>query len=472
MDLIQSQLAAFTDSIYAFVFFSVPLGFIGAPDLSVPIILIWLVAASVFFTFYLRFMNIRGLKHAFKLIRGDFYDPTATGRITHFQALVTELSGTVGLGNIAGVAIAVAKGGPGAVVWMILAGFFGMSTKFAECTLGVKYRYKDKEGRVHGGPMYYLDKGLKKKGWNQWGKFFGVLFAICCVFATLGAGIAFQVNQSFIQFDNVIGGGTQAWMFGTVFAVIIGAVILGGIKSIANVASKVVPLMAIVYVGTALVVIGMNYTEIPAAFSTIFTSAFNIEAGIGGLVGAFIAGITRAAFSNEAGFGSAAIAHSAVKTKHPATEGFVAMTGPVFDTVIICTITALVIVITGVYQTGDGLGGVEMTSDAFATAFTWFPVVLAICVILFAFSTIISWSYYGCKSINYLFDENIKVETVFKIIACLFVILGAVMDLGTAIKFSEAVMFIMAVPNIIGLYILAPELREDVNKYWKKHAKA
>ncbi len=454
-----------SDAVFNTVFYTVSVG-----DYTFPLILAWLVAASVFFTFYLGFINLRGLRHAFHLIRGDYDEPDAPGKITHFQALTTELSGTVGLGNIAGVAIAVSLGGPGATLWMILCGFFGMSAKFAECALGVKYRYEDVQGHVHGGPMYYLRDGLKDRGFPVLGKIMGAIFAIACVGGTIGAAGVFQANQSYEQLLNVTGGDAsffaeRGWLFGLVLALLVGAVIIGGIKSIAAVASRIVPLMTIIYITAGIVVVAVNINQVPEAISIIFSSALSSEAGFGGLIGAIIAGVQRAAFSNEAGMGSASIAHSAVKTKHPMTEGFVAMTGPIFDTIIVCTLTAIVIVVSGVYKAHDGITGVQLTSEAFETVISWFPYVLTVAVILFAFSTIISWSYYGSKSINYLFGESEKAELIFKIVVCVFLIFGTTMNLSSAINLSDALIFVMSIPNIIGLYILAPELKKELKKY-------
>lgn len=440
---------------------------------SVPLILLWLMAAALFFTFYLGFVNLWGLKHSYHLIRGKYYDKTAPGSITHFQALTTELSGTVGLGNIAGVAVAITIGGPGAVIWMVLSGFFGMSLKFAECALGVKYRNTDDPEHIHGGPMYYLSRGLREHGMNRLGYFLGVFFAICCIGGSLGGGNMFQANQAYQQFVTVTGGAEsffadKGWLFGLILGTLVGVVIIGGIRSIARVASKIVPFMGILYFSAAVVVIAFNIDAIGPALGIIFSEAFSTEAGLGGLIGAMIAGVQRAAFSNEAGIGSAAIAHSAVKTRQPMTEGFVAMVGPVFDTMIICTMTALVIVISGVYETKEGIAGVALTSEAFATALPWFPVLLSVAVILFAFSTMIAWSYYGAKAVMYIFDESRRAELAYKVFFCLCVIVGSTANLTSVINFTDAMVFAMAVPNLIGLYILAPTLKSDLRRYWKE----
>ncbi len=467
-EAINAVVAPVSNAIAGVIFFSVPVG-----DTALPLIVLWLVIASAFFTWYFRFISFRAFKHALELIRGDYENPKDAGEVSHFQALATALSGTVGLGNIAGVAIAVSIGGPGATFWMIIAGLLGMSSKFCECTLGVKYRNEYPDGTVSGGPMYYLSKGFAEKGWGGLGKFLAVFFAICCIGGALGGGNMFQSNQAFQQFVNVTGGegsffADKGWLFGLVVAVIVGLVIIGGIKSIARVTEKIVPLMAIIYLTAGLVIIIGNITAVPAAFAAIFTGAFSAEGVAGGAVGALIQGFRRAAFSNEAGIGSASIAHSAVKTNEPITEGLVALHEPFIDTVVICTMTALVIVITGMYTAGGGMSGVELTSAAFASTISWFPYVLAVAVILFAFSTMISWSYYGSKCWTYLFGENRTMDLLFKLIFCLFVVLGATMNLGAVIDFSDSMIFAMAIANIIGLYVLAPIVKRELDSYWSR----
>jgi AGCS family alanine or glycine:cation symporter len=371
----------------------------------------------------------------------------------------------VGLGNIAGVAVAVSLGGPGATFWMILAGLFGMCAKFTECTLAVKYRNEYPDGTVSGGPMYYLSKGMSDKGKPGLGKAMGVFFAVMCIFGAMGGGNMFQGNQAHQMIANTFGIFTESgWLFGLILALIVGAVIIGGIKSIARVTEKIVPLMAILYVGTALIILIANIGKIPWAFGLVIKGAFAPTAIAGGIVGVLIQGLKRAAFSNEAGVGSAAIAHSAVKTNEPLTEGYVALLEPFIDTVVICTMTALVIVITGAYGT-EGLTGVALTSSAFQSVFPWFGVVLAIAVLLFAFSTMISWSYYGLKSWTYLFGEGKTSELIFKIIFCVFVVIGCSMSLGPVIDFSDAAIFAMSIFNVIGLYMLMGLLREDLKDY-------
>jgi len=459
----------YADAVAGFVFSSFPVA-----GVQIPFVLVWLIVAATFFTFYFRFVNIRCFKHGFQLVRGDYHDPNAAGEVTHFQALATALSGTVGLGNIAGVAVAVSLGGPGATFWMILAGFLGMSSKFTECTLGVKYRDELPDGTVSGGPMYYLTKGLAERGpgFAKFGKVLAVLFAIFCVGGSFGGGNMFQANQSFAQLVNVTGGDTswladKGWLFGLVVAILVGLVIMGGIKGIARVTSKIVPFMAIIYVTAGLVIILMNFRHIPSAFVEIFNGAFTADGIAGGVIGVLFQGFKRAAFSNEAGVGSAAIAHSAVQTNRPVTEGFVALYEPFVDTVVVCTITALVIIITGTWDPSvDPSAGVQLTSNAFESAFPWFPWILSLAVLLFAFSTMISWSYYGLKSFTFLFGESRVTDTTYKILFLIFVIVGSSMHLGSVIDFSDAMIFAMAFPNLLGCYFLLPVVKKELNEYW------
>ncbi|MGD8109192.1 alanine/glycine:cation symporter family protein [Vibrio sp. NTOU-M3] len=466
---INEVVAPIVNPFVGMIFSTIPFPF---SDVQVPWIVLWLVVAAIFFTAYLGFINVRGFKHAIELVSGKYSDPKAKqdGEVTHFQALTTALSGTVGLGNIAGVAVAVSIGGAGATFWMILAGLLGMSSKFVECALGVKYRNTNPDGTVSGGPMYYLSKGLAARGNAALGRTLAVLFSVCAIGGALGGGNMFQANQAFKQVVSVTGGDAsfladKGWLFGLILAVIVGIVIIGGIKSIAKVTEKVVPFMALIYVGTALIIIGINYDRIDDAFGAIFHGAFTGEGIAGGVIGVLIQGFKRAAFSNEAGVGSAAIAHSAVKTKEPLSEGFVSLLEPFIDTVVICTMTALVIIITGYLDTDTGLAGVELTSAAFGSAISWFPYILAIAVVLFAFSTMISWSYYGLKAWTYLFGESKTAEIIFKVKFCVFVVIGAAMNLGPVIDFSDAMIFSMALVNIVGLYILVPEIKRDLADY-------
>jgi alanine or glycine:cation symporter, AGCS family len=467
-----------SDAITSVVFYAVPLDFLGE-GVELPLIVVWLVVAGIFFTIYLRGFQFRAFKHALQLTRGDYNDPRDAGEVTHFQALATAISGTVGLGNIAGVAVAISLGGPGATFWMIIAGLVGMCTKGVECTLGVKYRNVYPDGRVSGGPMYYLSKGLAEKTprLGTLGKVLAVLFCIFTLGGAVGGGNMFQANQAFAQAQSVTGGddgplgfGAAGAVFGLVLAIFVGAVIIGGIRSIARVTDKIVPFMAIFYVLACLTVLFANLSSVPDALADIFTQAFSPEAGFGGLVGVLIQGFRRAAFSNEAGLGSAAIAHSAVKTREPATEGHVAVLEPFVDTVVICTMTALAIVITGTYAEESSAPGVETTSAAFETVVSWFPVVLAIAVILFAYSTMLAWSYYGLKAATYLFGESMVVDRTWKLIFCLFVIIGASSTLDAVIGFSDSMIFLMALPNIVGLYIMARVVKREIYGYRKRLA--
>lgn len=458
-----------TNFIESIIFFSVEIA-----GNSLPLIVVWLIVAATFFTLYFGFINVRGMGYGFKLIRGDYSDPNAEGEVSHFQALATAVSGTVGLGNIAGVALAVSIGGPGATFWMILAGFLGMSSKFTECTLGVLYRNKLPDGSVSGGPMYYLSKGLAEKssGLAALGRVLAIMFAIFCIGGALGGGNMFQANQSFQQLVTVTGGAEsffadKGWLYGLIIAVLVGVVIIGGIRSIARVTEKLVPIMAVIYIICGLVIILSHLGEVPAAIGSIISGAFSPEATYGGIIGVLIVGFQRAAFSNEAGVGSAAIAHAAVKTNHPASEGLVALYEPFLDTVVICTITALVIIITGTLDPA-ATEGVELTSRAFASVFSWFPYVLSLAVILFAFSTMLAWSYYGMKAWTYLLGEGKSKEIAFKLMFLLFVIIGASMNLGAVVGFSDAMIFAMSLPNIIGLYFLIPVVKRELKSFLDK----
>ena len=466
---IDEAVKPYADAVSGFIFSAVPVA--GVPF---PFVLVWLIFAAGFFTIYFRFINLRAMRHGFQLVRGDYSDPTAAGEVTHFQALATALSGTVGLGNIAGVAVAVSLGGPGATFWMITAGFLGMSSKFVECTLGVKYRNEYTDGTVSGGPMYYLSKGLAERSSKLrfLGKGLAVLFAVFCIGGSFGGGNMFQANQSFKQVLAVSGGDAswmadKGWLFGVVIAILVGLVIIGGIQGIARVTSKIVPFMAILYVTAGLIIIFTNLPALPQTMVDIFNGAFTAEGISGGVVGVLFQGFKRAAFSNEAGVGSAAIAHSAVKTHRPITEGFVALYEPFVDTVVVCTITALVIAVTGTWDPSiDPSQGVALTSAAFESEIYWFPWVLTVAVVLFAFSTMISWSYYGLKAWTYLFGESMITDIVYKVLFLLFVVIGSSMQLGSVIDFSDAMIFAMAFPNIIGIYFLLPVVRRELNEYW------
>ncbi len=483
------------------IFYTIPF----SANIHVPWVLIVLIVGAVYFTIYFKFINLTGFLTSINIVKGKYdklenegyvavSDTVFTddgdnpdtiriegehhGEVSHFQALTAALSATVGLGNIAGVAVAISIGGPGATFWMIIAGLIGMSSKFTECTLGVKYREIDKTGKVFGGPMYYLSKGLKEKNMSRFGKILAVIFAIMCIGGSFGGGNMFQSNQAFSMLETITGGSTSflhgyGWLFGLVMAILVGIVIIGGIKKIAKVTDKIVPFMVVIYVVAALAILAINFREIPTAFHQIFNGAFTGAGIIGGVVGVLIQGFKRAAFSNEAGIGSASIAHSAVKTKYPASEGLVALLEPFIDTVLVCTMTALVLVITNGHGEIMTYGqevkeGVEVTSRAFASTFSWFPYVLTLAVLLFAFSTMISWSYYGYQAWSYLFGRSKKIEYTYKALFCTFVIVGAAAKLDSVINFSDAMIFAMLVPNMIGLAILSPKVRDELKLFLDK----
>jgi AGCS family alanine or glycine:cation symporter len=464
---INDAMEPLAEAVSDFIFFSIRVG-----DAELPLIVAWLIIAATFFTLYFGFINIRGFPHALRLVRGDYADPDHTGEVSHFQALATAVSGTVGIGNIGGVAIVISLGGPGATFWLILAGFLGMSTKLAECIAGVKYRRVNSDGTISGGPMYYLECSLRERGLARLAKPMGSFYALAIVIGCLGIGNMFQSNQAFEQFVYITGAEASpfadlGWLFGLCLAAVVGFVIIGGLRSIARVTSKLVPFMALAYILFGVTIIALNAERLPWAIGAIFSEAFNPQAMSGGFVGVMILGFQRAVFSNEAGIGSAAIAHSAVRTDEPATEGYVALLEPFIDTVVICTLTALVI-LTTIYHpdlADAGIQGVELTSRAFASTLPWSTVPLSIIAVLFAFSTMISWSYYGLKGWTYLVGEGRNKEIIFKAVFCGFGVLGCTMQLGAVLDFSDAMVFIIAVPNIIGLYLLAPTIKQELNAY-------
>jgi len=437
---------------------------------GVPLVVIWLVAGALFFTFYLSWVNLRGFKHAIELVRGDFDHPESHGEVSHFQALATAVSGTVGIGNIGGVAVAVTLGGPGATFWLIMAGVLGMSTKFVECTLSVKYRDSFDDGHVSGGPMYYLNYGLKALGMARLGRALGAVYAVGILLGALGIGNLFQSNQAYEQLSSIWGDAVSPAWVGLTLALLVLGVILGGIKSIARVTEKVVPFMAVLYCASALTVIALNAAHLPEAILSIFTGAFSGEGVAGGALGVMVIGFQRAVFSNEAGIGSASIAHSAVKTDEPVTEGVVALLEPFIDTIVICTITALVITTSQLAEPGfaGGAEGVAMTSAAFARHISWFPYPLAFAAVLFALSTMISWSYYGLKGWSYLFGEGERGQGLYKLLFCFFVFLGPLMKLGPILEISDALVFLICIPNILGLYLLAPTVKREMESYFQR----
>jgi AGCS family alanine or glycine:cation symporter len=478
-DKINAVMEPITAFVTEMIFFTIPIF-----GKQIPFVLVWLIVAATFFTVYFKFVNLTAFRHALDVVRGKFDNPNDSGEVSHFQALTAALSGTVGVGNIAGVAIAVSLGGPGATFWMIVAGLFGMSAKFVECTLGLKYRNKNPDGSVSGGPMYYLSKGLAKRNMAGLGKALAVVFAIACIGGSFGGGNMVQINQATQQLIAVTGGEEsflfgKGWLFGAIMAVLVGIVIIGGIRSIAKVTDKLVPLMVGIYIIAAIIILAANYTVIPEAMGRIFSGAFNPDAIYGGIIGVLIVGFKRAAFSNEAGIGSASIAHSAARTEEPVSEGIVSLLEPFIDTVVICTMTALVIVVTdyGAFdaqqaydsaKSGGTAAGIALTSSSFEQTISWFPIVLSIAVMLFALSTMISWSYYGLKAWTFLFGEGRASSVSYKAIFCLMVIVGSAISANSVFDFGDAMIFLMCFPNIIGLYFLAPEVKADLKEYLRR----
>ncbi|MGE0624541.1 MAG: alanine/glycine:cation symporter family protein [Pseudomonadales bacterium] len=466
-ELIDQAMRPLADAVAGFIFFSVR---IGAAEL--PLIVAWLIGGGVFFTLYFRFINIRGFAHALHLVQGRYDNHEDPGEISHFQALTAAVSGTVGIGNIAGVAVAISMGGPGATFWLIVAGLLGMSTKFAECTLGLRYRVHHDDGSVSGGPMYYLEEGLKARNLPRIGKALGAFYAAAMVIGCLGIGNMFQSNQAAAILINVTGAedsplAGRAWLVGLGLALAVVLVIIGGIRSIARTTARLVPGMAILYLLTALLILVLNASSLPGAFAAIWTGAFTPEGITGGMIGVIIIGFRRAVFSNEAGLGSAAIAHATARTRYPVREGYVALLEPFIDTVVICTVTALVI-ITTVYEpslSGAEVSGIELTTRAFGSTLWWTPVPLSVAAILFAFSTMITWSYYGVKAFTYLVGHHRWADLGFKLFFLLFVILGASVQLGAVVDLSDALVFVVAIPNLLGLCLMAPLIKKELTDY-------
>lgn len=442
-------------------------------DTKIPLLVLWLVIGAVFFTVRMGFINLRGFGHAIEIVRGKYDNPDDVGEVSHFQALTAALSATVGLGNIAGVALAVSFGGPGATFWMIMAGFLGMATKFTECTLGQKYRKVSPDGTVLGGPMEYLSRGLADQNWPKLGKVLAVVFVVLCIGGSFAGGNAFQVQQSLgaikLQVPFLADYG---FIYGIVMTVLVGIVIIGGIKRIAGIAEAVVPAMCGIYVLACIYILIGNAGAIPEAFGDIFSGAFSPKAGLGGLIGVLVVGFQRAAFSNEAGVGSAAIAHSAAKSEYPVQEGLVSLIEPFVDTIVVCTMTALVIVITGAYENPawepliTAKNGAGLTSMAFGSEISWFPWILAVAVSLFAFSTMISWSYYGERCWTWLFGEGSSMS--YRVVFLTFTFLGSVLTGKAVLGFGDLMILGMALPNVLGLYFLSGMVKGDLDSYWAK----
>ena len=451
--------------------------------IQVPFIVLVLMLGAIFFTFWYRWINIRGFKHAIDVIRGKYDKPEDTGEISHFRALTSALSATVGLGNIAGVAVAIQLGGPGAVFWMLIAAVFGMTAKFSSCTLSQMYRKINTDGTVSGGPMYYLDIGLSEsryKGLKVLGKVLAVMYALMIMGGAIGGGNMFQANQTaeaFASTFEISDTGTWSWVIGITLAIGVGVVIIGGIKRIGAATSKIVPFMCGIYVLASIFIILTHISQIPETIRLIFTMAFTKNAYYGGFFGVLIMGVRRAAFSNEAGLGSAAIAHAAAKTEEPVREGIVGMIGPFIDTIIVCFMTAMVVIITGTWNDPSisQSAGVALTTEAFGSVISWFPYILTLCIGLFAYSTMISWCYYGERGWIYLLDHvgeegyGLKTVVLFRIIFVVFIVVGAVSKLSDVLDFSDAMIFSMAFPNIVGSIFLAPKVLKKVRAYWERY---
>lgn len=440
---------------------------------GVPLIIMVLAGGAIFFTLYMRFINIRAFRHAIAVVRGHYDRPEDAGQITHAQALTAALSATVGLGNIAGVAVAVGTGGPGAVFWMVVVAAFGMTSKFVECTLAQLYRRILPDGTVHGGPMYYLEIGLAERGLARLGRVMALLFAVLCIGGSFGGGNMFQANQAYQAVAGELPGLCSSplapWLFGLGLAFLVGLVILGGIERIGEVTVRIMPFMALLYCLTCLSIIVRHLGAVPDVLHQIVAEAFTFRAGFGGFLGVVVTGVKRAAFSNEAGIGSAAIAHAAARTDEPVREGIVAMMGPFIDTIVICLMTAMVVIVTGAWNDPAAGEGVRMTSYAFATVFPWFPSVLAVCVFLFAYSTMISWSYYGEKAACYLFGQTRRVALGYRLCYLACIVVGAVSSLTNVLDFSDMMILSMAFPNILGACLLAPKVRVLAEDYWRRY---
>ena len=458
-------------------------GTVKQKTIQVQFIVLILVLGAVFFTFWYRWINIRGFKHAIDVVRGKHDKPEDTGEISHFRALTSALSATVGLGNIAGVAVAIQLGGPGAVFWMLIAAVFGMTAKFSSCTLSQMYRKINADGTVSGGPMYYLDIGLSESGYEGFkvlGKVLAVMYALMIMGGAIGGGNMFQANQTaeaFASTFEISDTGTWNWVIGIILAIGVGVVIIGGIKRIGAATSKIVPFMCGIYVLASIFIILTHISQVPETIRLIFTMAFTKNAYYGGFFGVLIMGVRRAAFSNEAGLGSAAIAHAAAKTEEPVREGIVGMIGPFIDTIVVCSMTAMVVIITGMWNDPSipQSAGVTLTTEAFGSVIGWFPYILTLCIGLFAYSTMISWCYYGERGWIYLLDHigeegyGLKTVVLFRMIFVVFIVVGAVSKLSDVLDFSDAMIFSMAFPNIVGSIILAPKVLKKVRDYWERY---
>ena len=476
--LINRRVAPVASAVGEFVLYPIPIQ-VGAMEepVAFPIVLIVLILGGLWFTLYFSFPNFRWFGLSLGVVRGKYEyvneeregEEPVQGEVSAFQALTTALSATVGLGNIAGIAIAISAGGPGATFWMIVAGFLGMASKFTECTLGVRFREIDENGKVYGGPLFYLRKGLGMKGLGKLGQGFAWFYALIMIFASLTAGSMFQINQATEQVVPLISSlmgvesSSMGFLFGLSIAILVAIVIIGGIQRIGKVAERIVPLMVIIYVGAGFFIMFSNANQLLPAFQLIVQEAFSPTAVQGGILGIMVVGFTRAAFSNEAGLGSAAFAHSAVRTRYPASEGMVALLEPFIDTIVVCTMTALVIIVTGTEcQAG---AGIQCTSNAFESVLPNFSLVLGLAALLFAFSTMLAWSYYGLQAWKYLFGRALLAENIYKVLFCIFIVLGAASSLGAVRQLADAMMLALVIPNMLGLLLLAPLVKEEVKKY-------
>lgn len=461
---IQNVFGPFVDWLEMVVFFAIPIG-----DAQLPVVVIWLLLGGLFCTFFLRIRPIKDAKQTIRVVRGLMARKSDPGEVTTFQAFATELAGTIGLGNIAGVAVAITLGGPGASLWIIIAGVLGMAVKLAEATLAQMFRRVNDDGTISGGPMYYLKDGLASVGKPKLGSFLGMFYAIGFALAAFGAGNIFQSNQVALHVIDITGGehsffSDKAWLIGVILAIPAAFVLLGGIQAIAQWTSRMVPLMSVFYAVGVLLILCMNLSSVPHALGLILTSAWSPEGISGGLIGVMIIGIQRALFSNVAGVGTAGMAHAVTKNRRPTEEGLTAAWEPFLDSVIVCTLTALAIIVTGEYR-NEGQEGVALASNAFATVNDWFPIILSICIILFAFSTVLSYAYYGEKAMGYVFKGSRVAEYAYKIFYIVMIVVGAAVSLETVTRFSDATFFLVSIPNLLGIYLLAKPLRTEISSY-------
>lgn len=466
---LDKHLTPLSDFVSNIVFYPITLG-----GTKIPIVVLWILIGGLFFSFYLRGIAAWGLKQSIKILKKPAEKSTdGGGEVSPLQSLMTALSGTVGLGSIAGVALSISIGGPGAVFWIFIGALLGMALKFVEAALAIKYRRFNLDGSISGGPMHYMAHGLTRKKMRWLGQPLSVIFAILCIGSGIAGGNMIQINQTAQQVVNVTGGasgfmGDKMWLVGLVTAVVLGIIVIGGIKQIAKVAEKVIPFMCVLYILAGVLVILMNIQHLPHAIAVIVKQAFHPDAMYGGFIGVVIAGLRRSVQTNEAGTGSAPIAYATAQTKEPISLGFVSLTEPLF-TGFICMLTATLIIISNAYIGVGEATGIQLTSRAFESAFSWFPYVLALIVVLFAVTTILSWAYYAQKAWNFLVGEGKRRTLTFQLIFCLFTVIGSVLNVQSVINLTDAMMMAMAIPNLITMYILAPEIKKDLAEYCRKH---